>query len=49
MVPPCEGRNLGGMACVAEVHLSPKPLFDLDWVVSCFKWAMNLIMYHEYH
>ena len=28
---------------MAEVHLSPKHLFDLAWVVSCSKWAMNLI------
>ena len=25
---PCEGRNLGGIVCVAEVHLSPNPLSD---------------------
>ena len=25
---PCEGQNLGGIVCVAEVHLSPNPLSD---------------------
>ena len=39
----------GGIICVAEVHLSPKLLFDLNWVVTCSKWAMNLIMDHESH
>ena len=46
---PCERRNLWGIVCVAEVHLSPKPLFDLAWVVTCSKWGMNLIMDHESH
>ena len=25
---PCEGVNQAGIVCVAEVHLSPKPLSD---------------------
>ena len=40
---PCEGRNLGGIVCVAEVHLRPKLLSDPVWVVTHSKWAMNLI------
>ena len=39
----------GGIACVAEVHLNPKPLFELAWVVTCSKWAVNLIMDDESH
>ena len=31
----CEGRNLGGIVCVAEVHLNPKLLSDTAWVVTC--------------
>ena len=41
---PCESQNLGRIVCVAEVHLSRKPLFDLVWVVTGSKRAMNLIM-----
>ena len=46
---PCEGRNLGGIVCVAEVHLNPKPLFDFACVVVCSKWARNVIMDHGSH
>ena len=31
---------------MAEVHLSPKLLSDPAWVVTCSKWAMNLINKH---
>ena len=43
----CEGQNLGGILCVAEVHLSPKLLSDTAWVVIRSKWAMNVIMDYE--
>ena len=46
---PCEGRNLGGIVCVVEVHLSPKLLSDPAWVVTHSKWVMNLSMDYESH
>ena len=46
---PCEGRNLQGIACVAEVDLSPKPFSNPTWVVTLFKGAMKVIMGYEYH
>ena len=46
---PCEGRNLGGIVCVAEAHLSPNPLSDPARVVTRSKWAINLSMGYESH
>ena len=46
---PCEGQNLGGIVCVAKVHLSPNPLSDPALVVTPSKWAINLIVGYESH
>ena len=43
---PCEGRNLQGIACVAEVDLSPKPP---TWAVTLFMGLMSVIMGYESH
>ena len=42
---PCEGQNLQGIACVAEVDFSPKPF---SWAV-CNKGPMNVIIGYESH
>ena len=43
------GRNLQGIACVAEVDLSPKPFSNPTWAVTLFKGPMNVIMGYESH
>ena len=36
--------NLGAIICVAKVDLSPKPLSNTIWTVTCYMAFMNVIM-----